>query len=93
MAFFTVIQIIDGDTFEVSPSWRWHLETGNRIRPTGYDAPGLGNLSGALVRNQLARMILGKQVELSSAYKVDRGRLVCDVYFNGKKLEEYFPRY
>ena len=93
MAFFTVMQIVDGDTFKVSPDWRWQQETGNCIRPTGYDAPELDSLSGALVRNQLARMILGKQVELASAYRVDRGRLVCDVYFNGKKLDEYFPRY
>lgn len=93
MALFLVTQIIDGDTFEVNPGWKWQQQTGVRIRPTGYDAPELGSLSGALVKNQLARMILGKQVELGSAYKIDRGRLVCDVFFNGKKLEEYFPRY
>lgn len=93
MPLFTVKQIIDGDTFEVSPTWKWQQHTGALVRPTGYDAPELGSLSGALVKNQLARMILGKQVELSSAYKVDRGRLVCDVYFNGQKLEKYFPRY
>ena len=93
MALFMVIRIIDGDTFEVNPNWRWKQERGNRVRPTGYDAPELENLSGAMARNQLARMILGNQVELGPAYKVDRGRLVCDVFFNGKKLEEYFPRY
>lgn len=93
MVSFTVTKIIDGDTFEVNPSWKWQQETGNCIRPTGYDAPELGSIAGALVKSQFARMILGKQVELGSAYKVDRGRLVCDVFFNGKKLEEYFPRY
>lgn len=93
MALFMVKQIIDGDTFEVNPGWKWQKQTGERVRPTGYDAPEMNTMVGQLAKAKLARMILGKQVELGSAYKVDSGRLVCDVYFNGKKLEEYFPRY
>lgn len=93
MATFSVTKVIDGDTFEVNPGWKWSNQTGSIVRPTGYDAPELGSMSGALAKDQLTRLILGKQVELGSAYRIDRGRLVCDVYFNGKKLEEYFPRY
>lgn len=92
MALFTVKQVIDGDTFEVSPGWKWQQQTGGRVRPTGYDAPEMNTMAGKMAKDKLARMILGKQIELGSAYKVDRGRLVCDVYFNGKKLEEYFSR-
>lgn len=44
-------------------------------------------------KNKLERLISGRQVELGSAYKVDRGRLVCDVYLNGKNLADYFPEY
>ncbi|MGE3976981.1 MAG: thermonuclease family protein [Nitrospira sp.] len=93
MALFTVKQIIDGDTFEVNPGWKWQQQTGERVRPTGYDAPEMNTMAGQMAKDKLARLILGKQIELGSAYRVDRGRLVCDVYFNGKKLEEYFSRY
>ncbi|WP_447602894.1 thermonuclease family protein [Nitrospira sp. Nam80] len=93
MALFTVTQIIDGDTFEVNPDWKWQQQTGDRVRPTGYDAPEMNTLAGRMANDKLATLIIGKQVQLGPAYKIDTGRLVCDVYFNGKKLEEYFPRY
>ena len=93
MATFSATKIIDGDTFEVNPSWKWNNQTGSIVRPTGYDAPEIGSLSGALAKDQLARLILGKQVELGAAYRIDRGRLVCDVFVNGERLSEYFSRY
>jgi endonuclease YncB( thermonuclease family) len=36
---FRVTSIIDGDTSEVSPEWKWNGEAGTRIRPAGYDTP------------------------------------------------------
>ena len=90
MAFFKVSAIIDGDTFEVSGGWEWNGQTGTRIRPTGYDAAELRAYGGQSAKDRLQRLILGKQVNLGSAYRVDRGRLVCDVYFNGKNLADYF---
>lgn len=93
MALFTVTQIVDGDTFEINPGWKWQQQTGDRVRPTAYDAPEMNTMAGQMAKDKLVKLILGKQVELGSAYKVDRGRLVCDVFFNGKKLDEYFPRY
>ena len=32
-------------------------------------------------------------VNIAKAYKIDRGRLVCDVYFNGRNLADYFTEY
>jgi endonuclease YncB( thermonuclease family) len=93
MSEFTVINIIDGDTFDVSPQWQWHGESGMRVRPTGYDAPELHTNGGQAAKDKLARLIMGQQVQLGNAYRVDRGRLVCDVYFWGRNLAEYFPGY
>jgi len=93
MAKFTVINIIDGDTFDVSPGWRWEGQSGERVRPTGYNAPELSTYGGEQAKQKLYRLIYGKSIELGSAYKVDRGRLVCDVYFEGRNLAEYFPEY
>ena len=93
MPAFTVTSIIDGDTFEVSPQWKWNGANGTRVRPVGYDAPELHAYGGQEAKNELSRLIYGQHIELRKAYKVDRGRLVCEVYFKNKSLADYFPAY
>lgn len=93
MGTFTVSAIIDGDTFEVKGGWKWNGETGSRVRPTGYDAAELRACGGQTAKDKLQRLILGKEVELRQAHTIDRGRLVCDVFFNGHNLADYFATY
>jgi endonuclease YncB( thermonuclease family) len=93
VAQFTVSNVIDGDTFEVSLQWKWNGQSGYRVRPTGYDAPELSEYGGQAAKDKLSRLISGRMVDLQTAYRVDRGRLVCDVYFNGRNLADYFPEY
>lgn len=93
MAEFKVTSVVDGDTFDVSPEWKWEGQSGSRVRPTGYDAPEIHASGGPAAKAKLEGLILGKQVELRAAVKVDRGRLVCDVYLNGKNLADFFPEY
>lgn len=93
MPVFSVTSIIDGDTFEVSPQWKWNGDTGMRIRPAGYDAPELHAFGGQAAKDKLSRLIYRQQVELRTAYKVDRGRLVCDVFLRNKNLAAFFPDY
>jgi len=93
MAIFKVDSIIDGDTFEVSPGWKWNGQTGSRVRPTGYDASELGSLAGLAAKKKLADLILNKTIELGQAHTIDRGRLVCDVYYGGRQLADYFQKY
>ena len=40
---FKVIEIIDGDTFKISPGWKWNNRRGDIIRPAGYDTPERGD--------------------------------------------------
>ena len=93
MAQFTVSTIIDGDTFDVSGGWKWDGQSGTRVRPTGFDAPELHASGGQTAKEKLGRLILGEQVELRASHRVDRGRLVSDVYYRGKYLADYFPEY
>lgn len=93
MAEFKVTAVIDGDTFDVSPGWVWKGQTGNRVRPAGYDAPEITTLAGPSAKSKLTGLLLGQVVALGDAYRVDRGRLVCEVYLNGKNLTAYFPKY
>lgn len=93
MAAFRVNSIIDGDTFDVTPRWNWRGQAGARVRPAGYDAPELHTYGGQAAKDKLSRLILGQEVQLGTAYKVDRGRLVCEVSFRGKQLKDYFSEY
>lgn len=93
MPNFTVTQIIDGDTFVVSPFWTWSKQTGDRVRPAGYDAPEVGTPGAAAATARLGQLILHQQVELREAHRIDRGRLVCEVFYRGRNLTEYFPAY
>ena len=93
MPEFRVVSVLDGDTFDVSPQWQWNNHAGARVRPTGYDAPELDALGGQTAKNKLSRLILGELVDLRTAYRVDRGRLVCDVYCKGRNLADFFPEY
>lgn len=90
MLTFQVIRIIDGDTFDVNPNWQWNAQTGSRVRPIGYDAAEVGAAGGSTATAKLTSLILGRSVQLGNAYRIDRGRLVCDVYFNGHNLANYF---
>ena len=93
MATFTVTQIIDGDTFAVSPEWNWNKQTGDRVRPTGYDAPEVGTAGASAATERLRELLIGNQIELKNAVTIDRGRIVCDVYLNDHNLADYFSSY
>jgi len=89
----TVTRIIDGDTFVVSPGWEWQTKHGDRIRPTKLCAPEIDEDEGEEAAEKLADLILDESVELRNAVRIDRGRLVCDVYYDGQELVDYFPEY
>jgi len=91
MPAFRVTSIIDGDTFEVSPEWKWNGEAGTGVRPAGYDAPELHTVKGQKAKDALSELINGQHVELRTAYKVDRCRLVCEVFIGSRNLAEFFP--
>jgi hypothetical protein len=89
---FTVVAVIDGNTFEVSPKWELGNETGNLVQAKGYTAPKSG--SGAMaVEQKLSGLIHNKKVELGSPDGVQHNRLVCEVYYRGINIVEYFSAY
>jgi len=94
MADFIVSEIVDGDTFKVKNGWEWNEKKGDTVRPTGYDTPEKGETGYEQAKQKLKDLILGKTVDIKSAKIVDQwGRLVADVYYNGKNLADYFPEY
>ena len=93
MSEFLVIHIVDGDTFDVSPEWKWEGKSGSRVRPTGYDATELSDDGGHAAKEKLSRLILHKKVDLKTGHRIDRERFVCDVLYDGRNLADYFPEY
>ncbi len=92
MESFTVTAVIDANTFEVSPVWIYGEESGEKVRATGYDPPKAGK-SALAAEQKLSVLIQNKKVELGTPQGVERGRLICDVYFEGVNLASYFSEY
>ena len=90
---FKVTKVIDGDTFEVSTNWKWDEQEGNVVRPEGYNTLEEGKPGYQEAKEKLTKLILGEEVELKNAIKITYGRLLCDVYYNGKNLADFFPEY
>ncbi|MCF7879077.1 MAG: thermonuclease family protein [Candidatus Omnitrophica bacterium] len=91
MAEFTVSEVVDGDTFKVKSGWKWNEKKGNFVRPTGYNTPERGEPGYEQAKQKLKKLILGKKVDIRSVKTIDKwGRLVAQVYYNGKDLADYF---
>ena len=94
MTEFKVSEVIDGDTFKVELGWKWDDKTGDVVRPTGYDAPEEGEEGFEDAKRKLTDLILNKKVDIKNPQTIDdHGRLVSDVYYEGKNLADYFPEY
>lgn len=88
-----VTQIVDGDTFKISPDWKWGVKHGDIIRPTSYDTPERGEPGFKEATLKLAKLILRKKVRLGRPLTLTYGRLLCKVFFQNRELCEYFPEY
>ena len=84
---FNVTEVIDGDTFDVTPGWEWDGKKGSRVRIANLDAPELSQKGGQAAKTKLKNLIEDKDVELKNAVTLSYGRLVCDVYYNGKDVK------
>ena len=94
MAKFTVKEIYDGDTFSVAGGWKWGSKSGEIVRPLGYDTPEKGESGHEQAKEKLTTLIQGKVVDIPKATSIDDyGRLLADVYYEGRNLADYFPEY
>lgn len=90
---FKVTEVIDGDTFKVSPGWKWKDEEGDTVRANGYDAPEKDQPGYQKAKEKLEKLILDKNVELKNPIKVTYGRLLCDVYIGEKNVAIFFSEF
>jgi len=77
-----VTRVIDGDTFQI--------ETGERVRLIGINAPEMSDIFGQEAKDYLVQLIEGKDVELRDdklSNRTDRyNRLLKYVYMNGEDI-------
>ncbi|MBN2777040.1 MAG: thermonuclease family protein [Bacteroidales bacterium] len=84
---FKVKEVIDGDTFDVTPGWKWDGKNGDRVRIANLDAAELHQPGGQAAKTKLKNLVEGKAVELKNAVNMSYGRIVCDVHYNGKDIK------
>ena len=90
---FNVKEILTVDTIKVTPEWRlWALKKGGeKIRFWDFNVPHNKSIR-TDVKIKLFNLLNSKSVEIKGVYKVTPDKVaVCDVYFDGKPIKEYFP--
>ena len=92
MESFNVEAVFDGNTIEVSPKWQFEGTKGDIVVATGYNPPKSGK-AGMSAEQKLSILIHNKKVELGTPGGLDGKKLVCEVFFNGINLANYFSEY
>ena len=90
---FSVTEVVDGDTFKVSPNWSWNNQSGDIIRANGYNTPERGQPGYEEAKAELTKLILNKNIDLKNPIRITYGRLLCDVYLSEKNISETFSKY
>ncbi|KKP88111.1 MAG: SNase-like protein nuclease [Candidatus Nomurabacteria bacterium GW2011_GWC2_35_8] len=72
VVYDNVVEVVDGDTF--------FIQNRQPIRLYGVNAPELGNCYSEESKNELTKMILGKEVRLTGLQADHYGRVVADAY-------------
>ncbi|MYA15556.1 MAG: hypothetical protein F4089_01575 [Gammaproteobacteria bacterium] len=85
MSTFYCFQVVDGDTFDVSPNWLHRGVQGSRVRVANVNAPELHEHGGPAAKQRLISAVLGKYVVLYGQ-ALSYGRLVADVTVDGTNL-------
>ncbi len=89
MALFNVTEVVDGDTFVVSPGWQVNTKKGDRVRIADFNAPELRQHGGDVAHKKLQNLILRQDVELYTRAIDTYGRLVAVVHLNGQNITQY----
>lgn len=89
---FTVTKVIDGDTFDVLPSWVHGDRRGIRVRIAGINTPERGQPGHEQAKQALSKLIFNKQVTLEARHVDVYGRLVGNVLRNGNNILNGYRR-
>lgn len=80
---YKVLEIIDGDTFKINVG----KET-RRVRLMGINTPELGRCLSTEAKDKLSGLILGKDVVMTDQFSDPYGRIMANVFVNGKYINK-----
>lgn len=89
MATFSVKNIIDGNTIEITPNWKWGENSGSTVKIAGYNPPNATNA--AFTVSKLNTLLMGKPIELKNPTEVSTNIITCHVFLNEVDISKYFP--
>lgn len=89
MATFSVTNIIDANTIQVTPNWKWGDNSGSFVKIVGYNPPNA--TATAFTISKLKTLLHGKSIELKNPSHVNQGTITCYVYLNEIDVSKYFP--
>ena len=85
-----VVEVINGDTFKVTPVWRSDGQTeGDTVK---FMRKGSADAGTDEAKTSLEGIILGKEVELTNPKDATEEHLVCNVMINGKDITTLLKR-
>lgn len=87
MTYYLVTNIVDGDTFYVSPYWGYGGKYDQRVRIANFNAPEARTTSGIMATQKLRQIIWNKYVTLSPQAVDMFGRLIADVYLDNYDIK------
>lgn len=94
-----IVNVVDGDTFDMDIDLGFHIHIHERIRVLDLDTPEKrGNTekeAGLIVADYAKRHYLNKDVVIRSKKEVEKGtdsfgRWLCDVFVDGKSVSESY---
>ena len=86
MSMHLVNRVIDGDTLNVTPNWRYGGRQGSRVRIADVYAPEINHAGGPAAKARLSGHVLQEYVELTNPQGLSYDRLVCDVFLDGRSV-------
>ena len=90
---FEVTKILDGNTFEVKPFWKWCNENGVLVSALGYQAPAADEPGHDEIKRRLMELLFGECITLKNPVAIKNDALICEIYIQGTNLAEHFPGY
>jgi len=93
MDFVRVVEVVDGNTLAVSPSWKYRGHKGQLIRINGLGIPNGGSIQEGIARCKLLFLVSGSVVGITKIHGRSQDALVCDVEYSGRNITEHLYEY
>lgn len=77
---YSVLEVISGDTFKVSPDWSFNNKSGNLVCFVGYEPPDKEGEYWEMEKHKLIGLVLHQKVMLDPIEIDEENRLLANVY-------------